>query len=261
VRHHEQTIAAFTDHHAALPDTVGVVLVGSVARGDERPDSDVDVYLVITDDAYAAAGRAGAIAYVSHIGVAYEGGYVDVKLASPSYLRAAVEAGDDPTRASFDRAQVRFDRSGELPELLARMTELPGAAWSDRIYNYRAQLALYGGYFLRQAEERGDRFLLQHSAVHAGLAAGRCALAQHHRFFRGQKYLTRDVAELTELPAGFLAAWTAVVEAPSAVAARQLTEIVDEWFGDSLTVDESLSAFIVANELAWLRHEIPPEYW
>jgi hypothetical protein len=261
MRHHDQTIAAFTDHQAGLPDTVAVVVVGSVARGDERPDSDVDVYLVITDDAYAAAGRAGAIAYVSHTGVTYDGGYVDVKLASPGYLRAAVDHGDDPTRASFDSAQVTFDSTGELVGLLALMTELPDAAWSHRIYSYRAQLELYGGYFLGQAENRGDRFLLQHSAVHAGLAAGRCALAQHHRFFRGQKYLSRDLAGLTALPAGFLAAWTAMVEAPAAVAARRLTEIVDEWFGDRLTVDESLSAFIVANELAWLRHEIPPEYW
>jgi hypothetical protein len=261
MRHHEQTIAAFSDHQAALPDTVGLVVVGSVARGDERPDSDVDVYLVLTDDAYAAAGRAGAIAYVSHVGVTYEGGYVDVKLASPGYLRAAADHGDDPTRASFHRGQVRFDRSGELPGQLARMSDLPDAAWTQRVFSYRAQLALYGGYFLGQAEDRGDRFLLQHSAVHAGLAAGRCALAQHHRFFRGQKYLTHDVGNLTGLPAGFLAAWTALVEAPTAVAAQRIIEIVDEWFGDPLTVDESLSAFILANELAWLRHEIPPEFW
>ena len=261
MRHHEQTIAGFTDHHAALPDTMGVVVVGSVARGDERPDSDVDVYLVLTDNAYAAAGRAGAIAYVSHTGVTYDGGYVDVKLASPGYLQAAVDHGDDPTRASFDHGRVTFDRTAGLGELLMRMTELPDGAWTQRVYNYRAQLALYGGYFLGQAEDRGDRFLLQHSAAHASLAAGRCALAHHHRFFRGQKYLTRDLAELSAIPGGFLSAWAAVVAQPSTDTARRLIETVDDWLGDPLTGDESLSAFIVANELAWLRHEIPPEYW
>ncbi len=91
---------------------IGVVVVGSVARGDERPDSDVDVYLVVTDEAYADAARSGQVAFVSTVGVAYEGGYVDVKLASPSYLRAAVDHGDDPTRASFDGGRVTFDRSG-----------------------------------------------------------------------------------------------------------------------------------------------------
>ena len=261
MRHHEETIAAFTAHRAALSETLGVVVVGSVARGDERPDSDVDVYVVVTDDAYKAAGIAGAVAYVSHAGVAYDGGYVDVKLASPSYLRAAVDHGDDPTRASFDRGRVTLDRTGELAQLLARMSELPDGVWAQRVHAYRAQLSLYGRYFLPQGDERGDRFLLQHSALHTSLVAGRCALAQHRRFFRGQKYLTGDLADLSELPIGFLGAWTAVVTEPSTDAARILIEIIDTWLGDPLTIDESLSAFILANELAWFHDTIPPEYW
>ena len=45
MRHHEETIEDFTAR-AARPEVIGVVVVGSVARGDERTDSDVDVYLV-----------------------------------------------------------------------------------------------------------------------------------------------------------------------------------------------------------------------
>ena len=179
-----------------------MVVVGSVARGDERPDSDVDVYLVVTDEAYADAARSGQVAFVSKVGVTYEGGYVDVKLASPSYLRAAVDHGDDPTRASFDGGRVAFDRMGDLEQLVGQMATLPAATWAQRVRTYRAQLALYGGYFLVQAADRGDRFLLQHSAVHSALAAGRCALAHHRRLFRGQKYLATDLGRLAELPDG-----------------------------------------------------------
>jgi Nucleotidyltransferase domain len=261
MQQHEQTIAAFTDSVAADPETLGLVVVGSVARGDERPDSDVDVYLVVADDAYAAASRAGAVAYVSHTGVTYDGGYVDVKLASPSYLRAAADHGDDPTRASFDHGQVRLDRTRDLATVVRRMAELPAAGWAQRVRTYRAQLALYGGYFLGQAVDRGDRFLVQHSAVHAALAAGRCALAQNHRLFRGQKYLTSDLAVLTDLPAGFHAAWTSVVEDQSRVDTLRLVDLVDGWLGEPLSVDEALSTFIMANELAWLNQTIPPEYW
>ena len=189
MHHHEQTIDAFTASQALRPEVLGVVVIGSVARGDERPDSDVDVYLVITDEAYAAAEQSGAVAYVSKVGVSYDGGYVDVKLASPHYLAAAADHGDDPTRASFDAGRVTLDRTGDLPGLVARMGRLPDEVWAARVRTYRAQLALYGDYFLRQAYGRGDRFLLQHSAVHASLAAGRCALAHHRRLFRGQKYL------------------------------------------------------------------------
>ncbi len=261
MHHHEETIAGFTESQTGRPDTVGVIVVGSVARGDERTDSDVDVYLVVTDEAYAAAADAGEIAFVSHTGVAYEGGYVDVKLASPRYLQAAVDHGDDPTRASFDHGRVTLDRTGEVAPLVVRMTELPADAWAVRVHSYRAQLALYGGYFLGQAYHRGDRFLLQHSAVHAAYAAGRCALAQHHRLFRGQKYLAADVAALPDLPTDFLGAWWALLDHPTSDAAHTMIDIVDQWLGAPLSLDEGLSTFIADNELAWLNQTIPPEFW
>jgi len=261
MRHHELTIDAFTAGQAVRPEVLGVVLVGSVARGDERFDSDVDVYLVVTDEAYAAVAQSRLVAFVSDVGVAYEGGYVDVKLASPSYLRDAVDHGDDPTRASFDPCRVTFDRTGGVAQLVTKMTNLPDAIWAQRVRAYRAQLALYGGYFLVQAAERGDRFLLQHSAVHAALAAGRCALAQHRQLFRGQKYLATDLNRLSELPHGFLDTWSAVIEAPTPSMARTLITIVDAWLGDQLSGDESLSDFIAANELGWLNGTLPPEYW
>lgn len=229
MRHHEETIAAFTARRTDRAEVLGVVVVGSMARGDERPDSDVD-------------------------------GYVDVKLASPWYLRDAVDHGDDPTRASFDRGRVILDRSGELVALVARMADLPSGAWGRRVTAYQAQLALYGSYFLVQAYERGDRFLLQHSAVHACLAAGQCLLAHYSRLFRGQKYLAADLARLPD-PDGFVAAWWAVLEQPTPATAAALVGIVDAAVGQAQTVDDALSTFILGNELAWLNRTIPPEFW
>ena len=93
------------------------------------------------------------------------------------------------------------------------------------------------------------------------MAAGRCALAHHRRLFRGQKYLATDLGRLAELPDGFIDAWSAVVDEPSPTAARTLIKIVDAWLGDPLTGDEALALFIAANELGWLNHSMPPEYW
>jgi hypothetical protein len=261
VRHHDETIENFARLQAARPDVLGVVVVGSIARGDERPSSDVDVYLVITDDAYAAAERAARIALVSHEGVTYQGGYVDIKLASPAYLTAAVERADDPTRASFVDARVVLDRVGGLAEVVQAITRLPAEVWARRVQAYRSQVALYGGYFLRQAYERGDVFLLRHSAVHAAFAAGRAVLAQHRRLFRGQKYLASDLAALPELPESFRTAWRGVLEDPSPTNAGDLIAELDSLVGSPLTLDESLSRFIADNELAWLNRTIPPEFW
>jgi predicted nucleotidyltransferase len=108
VRHHEDTIAAYAAQVIDQPDTLALILVGSVARGTERATSDVDVYLVVTDDAFAAAQSARRVAYIDTEAATYDC-YVDVKLVSPRYLERAVAHADDPTRASFLGARTVFD--------------------------------------------------------------------------------------------------------------------------------------------------------
>ena len=260
MHHHDATIEGYVATVRDRPDVVGVVVVGSVARGTPREDSDVDVYLVVTDEAWEAARAAGTIAAVSQEGVTYPGGYVDIKLASPGYLTAAAERADDSTRASFVGARVVLDTSGAIPAAIARLVMLPEAIWVRRVAAYRAQARLYGGYFLKQADQLGDHFGIQHAAVHLALAAGRLALAQHRRFFSGQKYLTATLAEL-DLPDRFTTAWGHVVAAPSAAVGQHLLEAIDAWLGPPEAFEFQLSRFISDNELAWLNGTIPPEFW
>ena len=206
VRHHEDTIAAYAAQVIDQPDTLALIVVGSVARGTARPTSDVDVYLVVTDDAFAAAQSAGRVAYIDTDAATYDS-YVDIKLASPRYLERAVAHADDPTRASFLDARIVFDHTGSMAAAVARIVTLPDGVWQRRVHAYRCQARLYGGYFLEQAYERGDEFLLRHSAVHLGLSVGRAALAVNRILFQGQKYLAATLPQLADLPDGFLAAW------------------------------------------------------
>lgn len=263
MEHQERALAAYIEQVARDDDTVGVILVGSLARGAEREDSDVDVYLVVTAEAFARAAADDRWAWVDRPGLDYPGSYIDVKLTDLDYLRTAVASGDDPTRASFAGARIAFAREDALDELSALLDgigELDDEVWGERIRSHLAQAHLHGGYFLRQAEEHGDPFLLQHAAVHLTLAAARAALAAAHRLMPGPKYIRALVREVPS-PAGFVEAWDAVVADPTTASARALISVLDEWLGRGQTPDQSLAIFIRDNELAWLRGTTPAEYF
>ncbi|MFB7251314.1 nucleotidyltransferase domain-containing protein [Microbacterium sp. NPDC056234] len=255
-----RALDAYVAQVAEDPETIGVVAIGSVARGTAREDSDVDVYLVVTAEAFARATAEDRWAWVDRRGLDYPGSYIDVKLADLAYLRTAVERADDPTRASFAGARVVLSRSEELAPLVDAISTLGDEVWAGRIRSHVAQAHLHGGYFLRQAAEHGDPFLLQHASVHLALAAARAALASAHRLMPGPKYIHRLVREVRS-PDGFVAAWDAVVADPGIRTANALIEILDEWLGRDQSRDESLSVFIRDNELAWLRGTIPAEYF
>ncbi|SDG64515.1 nucleotidyltransferase domain-containing protein [Microbacterium pygmaeum] len=257
---HERALDAYLETVREEPGVLAVVVVGSVARGQERPDSDVDVYLVVDDEHFAAASESDRFAWIDRAGLDYPGSYIDVKLASPGYLEAAAERADDPTRASFAGARVAFSRLAGLESLLARIVLLPDEVWATRIRSNVAQARLYGGYFLPQAVERGDAFLRQHAGLHLALAAARAALAAGRVLHQGPKYISHLVRTVPT-PDGFVSAWQAVLDHPEIENARVLMGLVDTWLDEDLSPDDALSVFIRDNELAWLRGTIPTEFW
>jgi hypothetical protein len=260
VRHHEETLAAFVADVRGEPDTLGVVVAGSVARGTERADSDVDVYLVVTDDAFARAGEQNQLSYVRRDVATYAGGYVDVKVATEHYLAVAAERGDDPVRASFAGARVAWSRTDRLDALVARVPVVPDGAWEARVASFIAQARLYGEYFLPQGAKLGNTFLSHHAAVHLVTAAGRALLAQHRVLFRGPKYLEETLRTLDRLPEDYLRLMSRVLTDPTPEAGAALLAALEAFHPWPLPPAETLSVFVRDNELAWLTGTPPPEF-
>ena len=256
----ERALAAYVDSVRDDPSTLAVIVVGSVAQQRERVDSDVDVYLVVDDERFAAETDAGRFAWVDRWDLDYPGSYIDIKLASLAYLATAAERADDPTRASFLQARIAFSRIDGLDEILARITTLPDDVWDERVRSYVAQAHLYGGYFLRQAVERGDEFLRRHAGLHLTLAAARAALAAGRVMLPGPKYISKLVRAVPT-PDGFVAAWERAVAEPDMESGSALLTMIDAWLGAGMTPDEALSTFIRDNELPWLRGTVPAEFW
>ncbi|MGN6198442.1 nucleotidyltransferase domain-containing protein [Humibacter sp.] len=260
MEHHDRALAAYLDDVRRDPDVLAVILVGSLARGSEREDSDVDLYLVVTDERFARETDAGRFAWTDRHGLDYPGSYIDIKLASPAYLHAAVERGDDSTRASFSGARVAYAVEPGFDDLVARISALPDAAWNERVRSHVAQARLYGGYFLVQGAERGDEFLVRHASVHLTLAAARAALAAAHVLMPGPKYISKLVRSVPS-PDGFVQAWDRAVREPGTQSGSDLLNRLMEWLGNGVTSDETLSTFIRDNELSWLRGGVPAEYF
>ncbi|WP_426626060.1 hypothetical protein ACPPVW_08510 [Leifsonia sp. McL0607] len=260
MEHHERAISRYVADVSADPEVLAVLVSGSVARGAERADSDVDLYLVVSERRWDEAYQARRLMYTSTDGIGYDEGYFDIKLATLSYLDDAAERGDDPVRDSFASARVAFSRVADLDARLARVVELSAGDWRDRVAGFVAQCRLHGGYFLPQAYEHGDPLLLAHASVHLVTSAARALLAHNGVFFPGPKYLRARVEGLSSAPPGFSDLLDAVIASPSPTTAGALLAAVEESVGDALPRDETLSRFVLDNELAWRYRTAPPEY-
>ncbi len=260
MKHHDDAVTRYIDRVSADPDVLAVILTGSVARGTERADSDVDLYLVVTEERWDAGFAQQRLMFVEREGIGYEGGYFDIKLATLSYLDDAADRGDDPVRDSFAVSRIAFSRIDDLAERLGRVTKVPAASWDHRVASFLAQARLHGDYFLKGALSSGDVMLLRHASMHFALAAGRAVLAYNGVFFSGPKYLAKQLAALENKPDGFDDLLTAVVAQPTIEAADALLASLENFTGAALPADATLSTFVLDNELAWRYRTKTPEY-
>jgi predicted nucleotidyltransferase len=260
VKHHDSAITTYLAFAATKPRNLAVIITGSVARGTERADSDVDLYLVVTDEALAEANSSQRLMYTDTDHVDYEGGYLDIKVASERYLDEAAEHADDPMRASFDGARIAWSRIDGLEDRIARILEVPDSVWNEHMASFIAQMRLHGEYFLRQGYELHNLFLLQHAGVHLASAACRALLAANRVLFPGPKYLEKTVAALPDKPAGFDAAIAGLLADPTPETADAVMSALEAFRDWPISREQTLSRFVRDNELAWFYRSVPPEY-
>jgi predicted nucleotidyltransferase len=259
VRHHDDLVEHFTAAAASHPDTVAVIVVGSVARGVERPDSDVDVYVVVTEEAFERARADQRLSYITTEGVGYEGGYVDVKVASLDYLRQAVASADEPARASFVGARVVWSQDDDVEHLVGQIPVVAPEVRLALVRSFVAQARLHAFYFLRHGYDHDDPVLLHHAATHLVLAVGRALLAHNGQLFQGPKYLLRSVEALPSKPDGIGDLLRAAVADPSPATAEALLVAFEAFHDWQVGHEETLSMFVEDNELAWLTGVPAPE--
>jgi predicted nucleotidyltransferase len=76
MKHHEESLQIMKDYFQADPEVIAFIFGGSVAKGEERPDSDLDGMIIIPDHAYEKRQSEGAIAECIYGKCTYPEGYV-----------------------------------------------------------------------------------------------------------------------------------------------------------------------------------------
>ena len=198
--HHAESLAIFLDRTREDDDVVAVILGGSLAKGTFRPDSDLDLIVVLTPERFAARQAEGMLAQCIWDGPTYQGGYYDIKYVSRPLLELAAERGSEPTRNAYVQARVVQAHDPEIAEIVARIGVYPEHERTERIAAFHAGLRLNGGFFWWEARKRGDRYLLLRSASDIVMYGLRMVLAHNRVLFPCHKWLTKTVGDCQEQP-------------------------------------------------------------
>lgn len=255
--HHQQSLLAFVESIREDAEVLAVLTSGSVAQGRAKAASDVDVYVVITDEAFDRREAAGALSYTDHEKATYEGGYIDVKMIPLRFLEMAAERGSEPTRASFIGSQVAYSRIANLDSVIAQIPQYPEANRITNIRDFQTQLMLYGYYFAGEAAKKDDPYLLAQCATQLVLYGCRIVLAHNRILFPCHKSLLTTVATDPEQPADLERLARELLEHPTAESCAAFAQLILGFRPLEIVPEQALTRFIQLNEWNWM-DQAPP---
>jgi hypothetical protein len=247
---HRAAVDELVRLHGDDPAKLALVICGSLATGTARSDSDVDLYLVVTEDEFERVRATRGCFYGSRDPVEFSGVEIDGKVVGKRFLSEAAARGSEPTRASFEGAYTEFSRDPEIDTLIERIAAYPEAEREQKIRTFYAFVKHYR-HVGAQAFEVGDLYFARRCALELVFFAARLALAHNRVLFPCHKSLFSALERCPELPPAFLDSSRELLERPSAQQMIDYYERVSEFFAQSDYPDQERISFILENEWSW----------
>jgi predicted nucleotidyltransferase len=254
--HHSETIEKTVERFRADSEVLALLLGGSVAHGFARPDSDVDVIVIVSDERFAERSRAGQLLSVFDEIATYPKGYVDAKYLGAGVLPLVAEKGSEPARFAFKDARVLVSRLDGLEETLASIARFPIEGKAERIRRFVAQFEAWNWY-AAEALEHDNAYLLGTSVDKLVLFGGRLILAHNELLYPYHKWLMRVLEGAPDQPEGLMDSIRALLSQHSAENINCFYELVigfRDWGASDIAWP---AQFVADSELNWVDRTPP----
>lgn len=229
--HHRVALETIVEAAERDDTCIGCILGGSVARGWDRPDSDVDVVYVVTDDEFEHRRREWDLQFYREVDTEIEPHGtvpVDGKVVDRGFLEEVEGRGSEPARAAFVESQVRYARDDELERLVEAIPRYPDAHRAERMRTFYSQMQAYRWY-VHQAERLDDPYLRRHTVAQLALFGGRLLLAYNRVLFPYHKWFMQELEGVSAKPDGTMRLLEELLDRETGAAADAFVSAIESF--------------------------------
>ncbi|OMD34074.1 nucleotidyltransferase domain-containing protein [Paenibacillus odorifer] len=254
--HHQAAIDAITNKLKARPDVQGIIIGGSVAHGFANETSDIDIMIVLSEEDYKKACSIHNLGYFETESCSYEGGYVDGKVVSASYIKQVAESGSDPAKFAFQDAFVTYSNIEGLEQLVQYAPRYPLEKKAENMQKFYAQFETWKWYYY-EGLKRNNRLLIDYCLTHYAFFAGRLILVHNETLFPSYKWFLKVLEGVEKKPENLLADIHRVLEERTPEAVENLYESIVEFNNWYQAEHHWTVQFMIDNQLNWMDGPVP----
>ena len=249
-QHHKNAIEKLTESLKKDERYLAVIITGSVAKGEERDDSDIDFILVVTDEEYDKRKRRNRLVFYDTQYCDYPGGYVDGKIVNLGFLKIVSERGSEPARDAFRDVWIAFSKIPKLEELLKKIPVYQKDEKAEKIQSFLAQFEI-AYWYMGEAERRNDIYLLTRAATDLVLFGGRLILAHNEIIYPYHKLFMNALKRAPEKPKNLIGLIEALLNEPNSKNAQAFYEAVKNFKKWRMRGLPNVQ-YMIDTELAWI---------
>lgn len=193
--HHKESLEIMKNYFKER-DAIALIFGGSVAKGNERPDSDLDAIIVVSDAVYKEKEASNCTAETVSGLCTYEGGYFDVKYVTKEFLKEAAEKGSEPARNAFVKSQVLFSSDPEIEGIVAQIPVFQRSGKEEKLKSFYSDFWLNYYYFLKGCSV--DGYMKLHAVNEVIYSLYRIFLQENEILFACNRRLEGQVEAISE---------------------------------------------------------------
>lgn len=153
-KHHIESIENMKKYFEDM-GAVALILGGSIAKGTERQDSDIDGMVILTDEDYAKREKSNTTTETIDGYCTYKGGYFDIKYMTKQYLTELARKGSEPARSAFLKVSILFSYDSEIPEIIQDIPVFQKREKAEKMLSFYSNFWLNYYYFLKSCRIDG----------------------------------------------------------------------------------------------------------
>lgn len=194
-KHHEQSIENMKDYYRKQ-GAIALILTGSVAKGTERTDSDLDGVVILSEEEYAEKEKNNTTTETINGLCTYEGGYFDIKYMTKQYLKELAKKGSEPARNGFAKARILFCNDAEIENILSLIPVFQKTEKEEKLLSFYSDFWLNYHYFLKSCPI--DGYMKMNTIAEIIYSIYRMILQENEILFDCNRRLEQQVASVSE---------------------------------------------------------------
>ena len=194
-KHHEKSIEHMKEYFRKR-GAIALILAGSVAKGTERADSDLDGVVILSEEAYAEKEKNHITTETIGGLCTYEGGYFDIKYMTKQYLKDLAKKGSEPARNGFTKARILFCDDAEIEDILPLIPVFQKTEKEEKLLSFYSDFWLNYHYFLKSCPI--DGYMKMHTISEIIYSIYRMILQENEILFDCNRRLEQQVESVSE---------------------------------------------------------------